>query len=108
MKKVISAHYTVDDFNENYGTALEKGEDLTTVQSDGLSNSGSRIMKITSQTGLELNRAEYNAQDSSNEKIDENESIYVTYENSEGVVHYDGEQTVGNVSNQIFWRISTP
>lgn len=107
-EKVISAHYTVNDFNKNYGTALEKGKDLTTVQSDGLSNSGSRTMKITSQTGLELNRVEYNAQDSSNEKIDENESIYVTYESSEGVVHYDGEQTVGNVSNQIFGEYQRP
>lgn len=107
-EEVINAHYTVDNFNENYGTTLEKGKNLTTVQCDGLSNSGSRAMKITSQTGLELNRIEYKAQNSSNGKIDENESIYVTYEGSEGVVHYDGEQTVGTVSNQIFGEYKRP
>lgn len=107
-EEVINAHYTVDNFNENYGTTLEKGKNLTTVQCDGLSNSGSRAMKITSQTGLELNRIEYKAQNSSNGKIDENESIYVTYEGSEGVVHYDGEQTVGIVSNQIFGEYKRP
>ena len=107
-EEVINAHYTVDNFNENYGTTLEKGKNLTTVQCDGLSNSGSRAMKITSQTGLELNHIEYKAQNSSNGKIDENESIYVTYEGSEGVVHYDGEQTVGIVSNQIFGEYKRP
>lgn len=107
-EEVINAHYTVDNFNENYGTTLEKGKNLTTVQCDGLSNSGSRAMKITSQTGLELNHIEYKAQNSSNGKIDENESIYVTYEGSEGVVHYDGEQTVGIISNQIFGEYKRP
>ena len=39
----IAAGTTVEDFNGEYGTSFTEGENLTTVQSDGFSNSGSAV-----------------------------------------------------------------
>lgn len=90
---VEDAQLSADDFNAEYGTALQEGISLTTVRSDGLSNSGSRGMKIESDSGLTLSAVSYTAADSNGGSISQDESISYRYETSQGSVHYDGTPT---------------
>lgn len=55
---VEDAQLSADDFNAEYGTALQEGISLTTVRSDGLSNSGSRGMKIESRQRADAERGQ--------------------------------------------------
>ena len=48
----IAAGTTVEDFNGEYGTSFTEGENLTTVQSGGFSNSGSRSLSLRTRQGL--------------------------------------------------------
>ena len=94
---VENAQLSADDFNAEYGTALQEGISLTTVRSDGLSNSGSRGMKIESDSGLTLCAVSYTAADSNGGSISQDESISYRYETSQGSVHYDGTPTPGTL-----------
>lgn len=94
---VENAQLSVDDFNAAYGTDLQEGVSLTTVRSDGLSNSGSRGMKIESDSGLTLCAVSYTAADSNGGSINQDEGISYRYETSQGSVHYDGTPTPGTL-----------
>ena len=93
------AGYTAADFNENYGTQLEEGKNLTTVTSDGFSNSGSRKLTIVSRTGLVMNEVSYNAGDSANGKLDEDEAILFQYSGKEASAQYDNEVSPGRLAD---------
>ena len=85
------------NFNEAYGTELEEGKNLTTVSSDGFSNSGSRGMMIQSRTGLIMSQVTYTAADSSNGKLDEEEAIRFSYDGETAITQYDQSVTPGTL-----------
>ena len=91
------AGYTAENFNEAYGTELEEGKNLTTVSSDGFSNSGSRGMMIQSRTGLIMSQVTYTAADSSNGKLDEEEAIRFSYDGETAITQYDQSVTPGTL-----------
>ncbi|TDQ38294.1 S-layer homology domain-containing protein [Aureibacillus halotolerans] len=54
---------TADEFNSNYGSSLTLGENLFTIESGGMANSGARGLVVATKSGLELNQAFYNDTD---------------------------------------------
>lgn len=92
---VAAARYTAADFNAEYGTSFTEGRDLTSVMSDGLSNSGTRSIQVRTRTGLELYTVTYDAADSSNGKIDEGEAIAINYSGADISVNFDKSATPG-------------
>ncbi|WP_406945886.1 lamin tail domain-containing protein [Halobacillus sp. SY10] len=66
IKNTGNQGQTADDFNENYGTDLEIGQNLFTIQSNGMSNSGNRGLVVATNTGHEIITTEYN--DEANKK----------------------------------------
>lgn len=107
VKNTANIDIPVEDFNKQFGTELVYGTNLTTTAEavSGFSNSGTRQMRIYSQTGLLLNTVEYNAADSSDGKLGENETIYYTYDGDVVTTHYDeivssvGKQNEGQTVN---------
>ena len=93
----IAAGTTVEDFNGEYGTSFTEGENLTTVQSDGFSNSGSRSLSLRTRTGLSLYTVTYTAGESSDGSLGENEAISFNYNGSEITTRYDGTVTPGQL-----------
>ena len=95
----IEAGYTAANFNEYYGTQLEEGKNLTTVESDGFSNSGSRKMTIESATGLVMSETGYNASDSSDGSLGVDEAVIFNYDGKDVAVQYDNEVTPGRLAD---------
>ena len=93
------AGYTAENFNTYYGTELEEGKNLTTVESDGFSNSGTRKLTIESGTGLVMNEASYTAGDSSDDSLGVDEAIIFDYDGEEAAVRYDNRVTPGRLGD---------
>ncbi|WP_226577629.1 lamin tail domain-containing protein [Halobacillus litoralis] len=66
IKNTGNQDKTAGDFNENYGKDLEVGQNLFTIQSNGMSNSGNRGLVVATNTGHEIVTTEYN--DEANKK----------------------------------------
>ncbi|NGP46688.1 lamin tail domain-containing protein, partial [Bacillaceae bacterium SIJ1] len=60
IKNGKNDHATAADFNDNFGTSLEAGKQLFTIQKGGMANGGARGLIIATKTGIEVNRAFYN------------------------------------------------
>lgn len=56
---VLSAGYTVADFNAAFGTDLVLGESILTIQSGGMANGGSRGLQLSTKSGHDISRAYY-------------------------------------------------
>lgn len=107
---VVDNDLTIDDFNSNYQSSFVKGNNFTTIKSDGMSNSGTRSFKLVSKTGIVLNSVSYNAKDSNNGKIDTDEAIYFNYTSDEGQPCYDNEIALGKLNKDqiIYGKYQTP
>ena len=91
----IAAGTTAAEFNGEYGTALEEGKNLTTVQSGGFSNSGSRSLSLRTKTGLTLYTVNYSAGESADGSLGVGEAITFDYSGSEITARYDGNAQPG-------------
>ena len=96
---VVEAGLTAEDFNTHYGSSLTQGEQLTSVRSDGFSNSGSRKMTIESATGLVMSETGYNASDSSDGSLGVDEAVIFNYDGKDVAVQYDNEVTPGRLAD---------
>lgn len=56
---VLSAGYTVADFNAAFGTELVLGESILTIASGGMANGGSRGLQLMTKSGHDISRAYY-------------------------------------------------
>ncbi len=56
---VLSAGYTVADFNAAFGTELVLGESILTIASGGMANGGSRGLQLSTKSGHDISRAYY-------------------------------------------------
>ena len=56
---VLSAGYTVADFNAAFGTDLVLGESILTIQSGGMANCLSRGLQLSTKSGHDISRAYY-------------------------------------------------
>ncbi|MED4560490.1 metallophosphoesterase [Bacillus altitudinis] len=59
LRKKGQEHLTVADFNAMYKSHLKEGEQLSVIESKGLSNSKSRLVSITTNIGEEVSSASY-------------------------------------------------
>lgn len=94
---VVEAGLTAEDFNTHYGSSLTQGEQLTSVRSDGFSNSGTRTMQIVSPVGRVLNTLRYTAEDSGDGSIGVDEAIQMDYLTAEGTLRYDAQPSVHQI-----------
>lgn len=76
---------------KGYGTISE--EQVVELASDGLSNSGTRALTVTTKTGKILTTAEYKASDSQNGKLDVDEAVSFIYEGDTATAVYDQKPT---------------
>ncbi len=104
------AGYTEAQFNENYGTSFVMGENLTTVNSDGFSNSGSRSLSLRTRTGITLYTVSYSASDSSDGSLGVDEAITFDYNGTEIAARYDGAPAPGglNASQSVQGQYTSP
>lgn len=93
---VISNNLTTDDFRNAHGIAGDVT--ILSMNSDGFSNSGTRRMSLATATNETLYTVEYNADASSNGKIDEGEAITFAYDGETITTGYDGTVTPGTVA----------
>ncbi|MFS0655198.1 metallophosphoesterase [Bacillus sp. 179-C3.3 HS] len=59
LRRKGQEHLTVADFNAMYKSHLKEGKDVSVIQSKGLSNSKSRQVSITTNTGEEISSASF-------------------------------------------------
>lgn len=59
----VEAGLTVDDFNTAFGTDLVLGEDIVELLNGGMANGGSRGIQVLTNTGHDISRAYYFADD---------------------------------------------
>lgn len=59
----VAAGLTVADFNEAFGTSLVLGEDIVELFNGGMANGGSRGLQVRTNTGHDISRAYYFADD---------------------------------------------
>ncbi|MBO1902914.1 lamin tail domain-containing protein [Leucobacter weissii] len=60
---VVSAGLTVADFNTAFGTDLALGTDIVEMYNGGMANGGSRGIQVQTNTGYDISRAYYFADD---------------------------------------------
>lgn len=87
-KSDFCAYYTEKGYGE-----IEENSLIGELECDGLSNSGTRQLQILSKTGKILTTVEYNTDESENKKIDVDEAICFSYDNSNVTSKYDCEPT---------------
>ena len=88
IKNEGNAQSTKADFCKYYNIS-EEDSLIAELECDGLSNSGTRTLAITTATGKVLSQASYQAAASSEGKIDVNEAIVFSYNGDAITLKYD-------------------
>lgn len=91
VKNEYNQELTKADFCKEWNVS-EDGL-LAEVQCSGMSNSGSRSLAVATKTGKILSTATYNAANSSDGKLDENEAVGFQYNGDSVTVLYDQTAT---------------
>lgn len=101
IKNSDNQSLTIDDFNRNFGTALQQGKDLVTIDSNGMANKSYRGLKICTKTKNTLNKVLYNKDGaidtSSTTSID---YVYNPNQDSSEILKTKVNPTPGEIKNE--------